>query len=84
MEIKIAIFNFTFFYSLLYSFILSIASSINSEANKSYKIFNSFYIEFRETTKLDKRRLTVNQIKVSILVKNYLKNSIFISDQHNY
>ena len=69
MEIKIAIFYFTFFYSFMFIFILSIASSVNSEANKSYKIFNSFYIKFCNTTELGKRRLTINQIKVSIIVK---------------
>ena len=46
LMIKIAVFYFTFFYSFMYIFILSIASSVNSEANKSYKLFNSFYIIF--------------------------------------
>ena len=84
IEIRITIFYFTILYLFMYIFILSIASSVNSEANKSYKFLNSFYMKFRNPSKLDKRRLTINQIKVSILMKKILKNFIFISDQHNY
>ena len=76
MEIKIVIIYFTLFYLYMYIFILSIASSVNMEANKSYKLFNSFYIKFRKASKLDKRRLTINQIKVSILVNKALKKDI--------
>ena len=66
MKIRILIFYFTFLYSFMYIFILSIASSVNSEANKSYKLFNSFNIKFRNTTKLNIRHLAINQIKVCL------------------
>ena len=78
MEIKIIIFYILFLYINMYLLILSIASSVNSEANKSYKLFNSLYIKFRKTTKLDKRRLTTNQMKVNLIIHNN-KNSKIIS-----
>ena len=74
--IRIAIIYFTFLYLFMYIFILLITSSVNLEANKSYKFLNSFYIKFRETSKLEKRRLTINQIKVSIIVNKASKKDI--------
>ena len=73
--IKIAVLYFTFLYSFMYIFILSIASSVNSEVNKSYNIFNSFYIIFRNKSKLNIRRLVINQLKVSIFMIINLKIS---------
>ena len=48
MTIRISLSYFLLFYLIMYIFILSIASSVNSEANKSYKLFNSFYIKIRK------------------------------------
>ena len=69
IEIKVALSYFASLYLFMYLFILSIASSVNLEANKSYKLFNSFYIKFRNTTKQDNGRFTVNQMKVNLLTK---------------
>ena len=66
---------FLILYVILYLFILSIASSVNSEANKSYKIFNSFIIKFHNTSELDSRRLFINIMKVIfiiIIIKNFI------------
>ena len=69
IEIKVALSYFASLYLFMYLFILSIASSVNLEANKSYKLLNSFYIKFRNTTKQDNGRLTINQMKVNLLIK---------------
>ena len=82
--IRISLSYFLCLYIIMYIFILSIASSVNLEAKISYNLFNSFYIKFRKTSKLDKRRLTINQIKVNFHHKNEFLKLIFISDQHNY
>ena len=62
--IKISLIYFTILYFNIFLFILTITSSVNLEAKKSYKLFNSFKIKFITTSKLDKRRLTIYQIKV--------------------
>ena len=82
--IRISLSYFLCLYIIMYIFILSIASSVNLEAKISCKLFNSFYIRFRKTSKLDKRLLTINQIKVNFHHKNEFLKLIFISDQHNY
>ena len=69
IAIKISFSYFLLFYLIMYIFILSMASSVNSEANKSYKLFNSLSIKICKTSKLDKRRLTINLMKVSIFIK---------------
>ena len=62
--IKISITYFLILYCIMHFFILSIASSVNNEANKSYKLFNSFIIDFRKTSKLGYQLLSVNHMKV--------------------
>ena len=77
IEIRISLSYFLLFYLIMYIFILSIASSVNMEANKSYKLFNSFFIKFRKTSKLDKRRLAINQIKVNYKVTTLVFSHIY-------
>ena len=60
--IRILSFYYTIFYLSLYLFIMTNASSLNSEANKSYKIFNSFYVNFLKTIS---GRKIINSLKVS-------------------
>ena len=54
---------YTILYSSLYFFIMTNASSLNSEANKSYKIFNSFYVNFVKTIS---GRKVINFLKVNL------------------
>ena len=61
---KIIIFNGTITLSILYIFIMTIASSVNLEANKSYKIFNSFIVKYGKLSKLGYRQLTIINLKV--------------------
>ena len=58
---KILIFYYVIFFTSLYLFIMSITSSLNSEANKSYKIFNTFYVKY---CKLMPRRKLLVCLKV--------------------
>ena len=55
---------YAIFFTLLYLFIMTITSSLNSEANKSYKIFNTFYVKY---CKLMPRRKLFHCSKVSKL-----------------
>ena len=54
---------YVIFFATLYLFIMSITSSLNSEANKSHKIFNTFYVKY---CKLMPRRKLFNYLKVFI------------------
>ena len=58
---KLITFYYSIFFTLLYLFIMTITSSLNSEANKSYKIFNAFYVKY---CKLMPRRKLFNCLKV--------------------
>ena len=58
---KLITFYYSIFFTLLYLFIMTITSSLNSEANKSYKIFNTFYVKY---CKLNPRRKLFNCLKV--------------------
>ena len=71
--IRILIFYFTILHSSLYLFIMTNASSLNSEANKSYKIFNSFYVNFWKTIS---GRKIINCLKVINL--NIFQNCFLI------
>ena len=69
MQFKIPMIYFLTIHTSMHLFILSITSTLNLEANKSYKLFNSFNIKFRNKSKLDKRRLATNQMKVNLVIK---------------
>ena len=50
---------------ILYISIMTIASSLNSKANKSYKIMNTFIVNYRKhITKLGYRFFLINKLKV--------------------
>ena len=72
--IRITMIYFFILYCIMFLFILSIASFVNLETNSSYKLFNTLNIKFSKSSKLDKRRMTMNQMKV-ILFHHY---NIFI------
>ena len=69
--IRISLIYFCIIYCNIFLFILSITSSINLEAKKSYKLFNSYNVKFTQTSKLDKRRMTIHELKV-ILFYNFI------------
>ena len=71
---RISLIYFFILYSNVFLFILTITSSVNLKANKFFKLFNSYKIKFTQTSKLDKRRMTINQIKV-ILLNNFINPS---------
>ena len=64
MVSKIMMFNGAITLSILYILIMTIASSVNLEANKSYKIFNSFIVKYGKLSKLGYRQLTIINLKV--------------------
>ena len=51
---------------ILYLTIMTIASSLNLEANKSYKIMNSFIVKYHKNSKLGYRSYLINKLKVRI------------------
>ena len=51
-------------YTVMYFFILSVASSVNSEANTSYALLNSFTIKYRQSSGAV-TRVAMTQLKVS-------------------
>ena len=55
---------FSIMFSLLYLMVMSMSSSINSEANKSYKILNIYSIKYCKLSKLSIRLKVKNFIKV--------------------
>ena len=66
--IRISLIYFFIIYSNIFLFVLSITSSITLKTNKSYKLFNSFAIKFAKRSKLDRRRISINLIKVILKI----------------
>ena len=60
--IRFLITYYVILFSILYIFIMNISSSINTESNKSFKIFNTLYIHY---CKIKTRNKVFNCLKVS-------------------
>ena len=76
---KIMIFIVIFTLIILYIYIMTIASSVNSEANKSYLIFNSFIVNYCKTGKIGYRQYLFDNCKVNLSIfldENYLFRTI--------
>ena len=67
---RILIFTVIIIMTILYIIIMTMASSVNLEANKSYKIFNSFIVNYPRNSKLSNRLIMKINLKVNIKLAN--------------
>ena len=64
LVMRLIMFYYLILLTSLYLFIMNISSSLNSEANKTYKLFNMFYSKF---IRVNKRRKVFNCLKVCLI-----------------